>query len=198
MKNPFRNLAVAALILVAPALVLAQGQASAPERIGVINIQEAIGETQQGKAEVAALTKKYAPRKQQLEQQDKEITALQDRLQNQSTMLSDDEKYQLSRELDQKQRHFKDAQQDAQDDYQADMQEIVRTIGQNMVKLIDQYAQQHKLSLVIGTQQLPVYYASREVVITPQIVKLYDQTYPATAQTSSNAAPTNSAAPAKH
>lgn len=194
MRNRLLNLAVAALVLAAPALVLAQGQAGAPEKIGVINIQEAIAETQEGKADLAELQKKYEPRRQQLQQQDKEIAALQDRLQNQSSMLSDDEKYQLSRELDEKQRHFKDAQDDATADYQADTQEMVRKIGQKMVKLIDQYSQQHQLSLVIGTQQLPVYYAAKEVVITPEIVKLYDQTYP---MASSTTAPAKPAAPAK-
>lgn len=189
MRNRLLTLAVAALVLAAPALVLAQGQAGGPERIGVINIQEAIAETQEGKADLAQLTKKYEPRRQQLQQEDKEIAALQDRLQNQSSMLSDDEKYQLSRQLDEKQRHFKEAQDDATADYQADTQEMVRQIGQKMVKLIDQYSQQHHLSLVIGTQQLPVYYAAKEVVITPQIVKLYDQTYPVAAA--------SSAAPAK-
>ncbi|MDE3180801.1 MAG: OmpH family outer membrane protein, partial [Acidobacteriota bacterium] len=80
-------------------------------------------------------------------------------------------------------------------DYQADTQEMVRTIGQKMVKLIGQYAQQHQLSLVIGTQQVPVYYAAKEVVITPEIVKLYDSTYPVGATTASAGAPTT---PAKH
>ncbi len=193
MRNTINKLALIGCILAIPAL--AQSQTSAPEKIGVINIQEAISATEEGKADLAQLEKKYAPRRQQLQQDDKEITALQDRLQNQSSMLSDDEKYQLSRQLDEKQRRFKEEQSDAQADYQADTQEMVRTIGQKMVKVISQYSQQHHFALVIGDQQLPVYYAAKEVVITPEIIKLYDATYPASPSAASHPAP---AAPAKH
>ncbi|MDE3180661.1 MAG: OmpH family outer membrane protein, partial [Acidobacteriota bacterium] len=157
MRNTLSKIAVVACILAAPILGLAQG--GAPEKIGVIDIQVAISDTAEGKSDLAKLEKKYAPRRAALQTEDKEISALQDRLQNQSGMLSDDEKYSLSRQLDQKQRHFKEDQDDATADYQADTQEMVRTIGQKMVKLIGQYAQQHQLSLVIGTQQVPVYYA---------------------------------------
>ncbi|MGH9395805.1 MAG: OmpH family outer membrane protein [Terriglobia bacterium] len=195
MRNTINKLAVVACILAAPMMVLAQGQSSEPEKIGVINIQDAIASTQEGKADLTQLQKKYEPRRQALQQEDKEISALQDRLQNQSSMLSDEEKYQLSRQLDQKQRHFKDAQADATADYQADTQEMVRTIGQKMVKLIGQYSEQHHFALVIGTQQVPVYYAAKEVVITPEIVQLYNSTYPVSQAAASQAAP---ATPAKH
>lgn len=198
MRNTMSKMAVIVCILAAPLLALAQGQSSAGDKIGVINIQDAIASTAQGKADLAQLQKKYAPRRDQLQQEDKEITALQDRLQNQSSMLSDDEKYSLSRQLDEKQRRFKEEQSDDQADFQADTQEVIRTIGQKMVKLIGQYAEQHHFALVIDTQQIPVYFASKQVVITPAIVKLYDQTYPVSGASTSSTAPNKPVTPAVH
>ncbi len=182
MKRFNHNLIIIFLtyLMVSPALLPAQTKTAddVPEKIAVINIQQAIGETNDGKKMLSDLQKKYAPRQQSLQQQGKDITALQDKLQNQSTMLSDQERYDLTRELDQKQRHFKEAQDDAQADYQADTQEAVRQIGQKMVKLIGQYAPEHHFALVLGDQQVPVYYVSKAVDITEDIVALYNKTYP--------------------
>ncbi len=183
------NLVVLACLLAAPVLSAAQatGQGSASAQVAVINIQQAIGETNAGKQALANLRQKYAPRQQALQTQQKAITALQDKLQNQSTMLSDSERYTLSRELDEKQRHFKDNQQDAQDDMQADEQEAITKIGQKMVKVISQYARQHHFSLVIGDQQVPVYYAAKTIDITQPIVALYNKMYPVSTASASAA-----------
>ncbi|HLI30538.1 MAG TPA: OmpH family outer membrane protein [Terriglobia bacterium] len=182
MKRFNRNLIIIFLtcLMVSPAFLPAQTKAAddVPEKIAVINIQQAIGETDEGRQALLDLQKKYQPRQQSLQQQGKDITALQDKLQNQSTMLSDQERYDLTRELDEKQRHFKTEQGDAQADYQDDMQEAVRQIGQKMVQLIGQYAPAHHFALVIGDQQIPVYYASKAVDITEDIVALYNKTYP--------------------
>ncbi|MGH9357692.1 MAG: OmpH family outer membrane protein [Terriglobia bacterium] len=149
-----------------------------PERIAVINIQQAIAETNEGKQALSDLQKKYQPRQQDLQQQEKDIAALQDKLQNQGTMLSDQERYDLTQELNRKQRRFKEEQDDAQADYQDDTQAAVRQIGQKMVKLISQYAPERHYALVLGDQQIPVYYASKAVDITGDIVTLYNKTYP--------------------
>ncbi|MGH9469162.1 MAG: OmpH family outer membrane protein [Terriglobia bacterium] len=197
MRNTACKLAAFAIALALPAVGMAQSSTSAdvPTKIAVINIQQAISATEEGKKALADIQKKYEPRRADLQQQDKEIAALQDQLQNQSTMLSDDERYHLERELDQKQRHFKAAQEDAQADFQADTQEVVRVIGQKMVKLIGQYAQEHHYALVIGDQQVPVYYAAKTVDITQDIVGLYNRAHPvASASNTGSAAPAASTA----
>lgn len=196
MRNTAFKFAVLAIAFVLPSIAMAQKSSSAdvPTKIAVINIQQAISATAEGKKALADIQKKYEPRRADLQQQEKEINALQDQLQNQSTMLSDEQRYHLERELDQKQRHFKAAQEDAQDDFQADTQEAVREIGQKMVKVISQYAQEHHYSLVIGDQQVPVYYAAKTVDITQNIVNLYDQGHPvASAANTSGAAASTSA-----
>jgi outer membrane protein len=189
MRNTITKWTMVVAVLLSPGLLLAQSQNGddVPQKIAVINIQQAIGATEEGKKALADLQKKYSPLQQDLQQQEKEINALQDRLQNQSSMLSDDEKYQLSRELDTKQRHFKEAQEDARADYQADTQEAIRKIGQKMVKLIDQYAQQHHYALVLSNQQDVVYYVSKAADITQDIVNLYNQTYPVSSASNSPA-----------
>lgn len=198
MRNTMTKFMMLAMIFALPVVLPGQSSSTgdAPQRIAVINIQQAIGLTGEGKKALAEIQKKYTPKQQDLQQQEKEINALQDQLQNQSSMLSEEEQYRLTRELDTKQRHFKAAQEDARDDYQADTQEAVREIGKKMVKVISQYAEQHHFSLVIGDQQVPVYYAAKTVDITQEIADLYNQKYPVAAPPAAAATPaTGSRAP---
>jgi outer membrane protein len=195
MRSLINKLAVAGCILAAPVLLLAQS--TAPGKVGILDLQQAISSTQEGKQDLTQLQKKYAPKRDDLQQQSKAISALQDRIQNQSSMLSDDERYQIERELTDKQRIFKEAQDDYQYDTQEDEQEVVSTIGAKMMKLVAQYAAQHGFALVIANQQNLVLYASRPVDITQDIVKLYDSTYPVGAASSPAAKPASTAG-AKH
>lgn len=199
MKRNIPKLILVACLTVSPVLLLAQakGTGDVPERIAVLNIQQAIGETNEGREAMAVLQKKYQPRQQDLQQQEKEINDLQDKLQAQGNMLNNQERYDLNQELDRKQRHLKEAQDDAQADYQDDTQAAVRQIGQKMVKLISQYAPEHHFALVIGDQQIPVYYVSKAVDITADIVALYNRTYPLRPAAAAASSPAPSAKPAK-
>lgn len=193
MRNLITKLAVTACILATPALMLAQSA----EKIGVINLQEAIASTQEGKQDLTQLQQKYAQKRASLQQMDKDITALQDRLQNQSSMLSDAERYQDERQISDKQRLLKEGQDDYQYDTQEDEQQIVSTIGAKMMKIVNQYATEQHYALIISNQQNLVLFASKPVDITQDIVKLYDAANPVSSAAGSTSKPAPSA-PAKH
>lgn len=194
MKNSITKLAVAACLLAAPALMLGQ----TADKIGVLNLQDAIASTQEGKQDLAQLQQKYAQKRAALQQQDKEISALQDRLQNQSSMLSDTERYGLERQISDKQRLLKEGQDDYQYDTQEDEQEIVSTIGAKMMKVVNQFAAEQHYALILSTQQNLVLFASKPVDITQDIIRLYNAANPVAA-TSSSAPPASTTAPAtKH
>ncbi|HEV2499790.1 MAG TPA: OmpH family outer membrane protein [Terriglobia bacterium] len=193
MRNLITKLAVTACILATPALMLAQSA----EKIGVINLQEAIASTQEGKQDLTQLQQKYSQKRATLQQMDKDITALQDRLQNQSSMLSDAERYQDERQINDKQRLLKEGQDDYQYDTQEDEQQIVSTIGAKMMKIVNQYATEQHYALIISNQQNLVLFASKPVDITQDIVKLYDAANPVSSAASSTSKPAPPA-PAKH
>jgi outer membrane protein len=185
MRNRFIMLGVLASALSARALFAGQDPSttSASGKIGVINIQQAIAQTGEGKQALDAIQKKYQPKREELQRRQDEINALQDQLQKQSATLSDEERGRLTRELDEKQRVFKRSQEDDQADFQADTQEAVQRIGQKMVRIIDDYAQKNGYALVIDPAgvQMPVYYVAKGIDITDPIVKLYDSANPAPA-----------------
>ncbi len=167
----------------APAGLLAQ-TAGAPSKIGLVSIQEAILSTAEGKKSMADLQKKYQPRQQEIQNDQRDIQAISDQLQKQAATLSDEEQRRLNRDLEEKQKVLKRATEDYQADTAGDRDEMFRRIGQKMVKVIQDFAPKNGYSLVIGSDQVPIYFAATEVDLTEQIVKLYDAAYPADAPTS--------------
>jgi outer membrane protein len=172
---------VLAALLMTPAVWGQAGTAaSAPTKVGVINVQAAIAGTAEGKQAVAQLQSQFAPRTSELQNMQKQIEDVRARLQAGETTLSEEEKGRLTRQGDQLTRSFQRKQQEFQDDSNDAQQELINRIGRKMIEIMDKYAKESGYSLVLDTssQQTPVVYATNQIDITQEIIHLYDQSYP--------------------
>lgn len=184
---------VLAALLVTP-VVWGQSSGAAAQKIGVINIQAAIAGTAEGKQAAAELQSQFAPRQTELTNLQKQIEDIRTRLQTGQTTLSDDEKARLQREGDQLTRSLQRKQQDDQDDSNEATQEVVQRIGRKMMDVLDKYAKDNGYSMVLDTssQQTPVLYATNQIDVTQEIVRLYDQSYPVKNAAAAPARPSSS------
>jgi len=189
MKNKFTSVISFLAIMAIPLAAQAQG------KIGVININAAIAGTAEGKKAIADLQQKYQPRQQELERLQGEIQSIQSQLSKQSPALAEDEQSRLTRELEEKQKLLKRSSDDAQTDFNSDRDEAVRRIGQKMVRVIQEYAPQNGIVLVMDGMQVPIYYAAKDVDITEAVVRRYDAANPVAGGVP--AKPASSAPPAK-
>jgi outer membrane protein len=194
MRNRVRYVTAILFLAAWPALAWGQSASAPPSpyKIGIINIQQVIAETAEGKQAFAELRNKYAPRQEDLQKQQQQVENLRQQIQRQATTLSETERLRLSRELSEKQKLYSRAAEDAQADFQDDRQDVITRIGQKMVRVIDEYAKENGYELVMDAQmpvygesqnytaQIPVYYASEDVDISKQIIKRYDAQYPVT------------------
>ena len=182
-------------LMASPMYLGAQSAPTTGEKIGVVDIQQAILSTAEGKDAIQNLQKKYQPRETEINQRQQDVEQLREQLQKQMTTLSADEQRRMQHELQEKQTVLQRLEQDAQSSFQYDRDTLMRDLGQKMVKVINQYASTHGFALVIDGSQVPVYYAAKGVDITPSIVKLYDSSNPAqSGSASSGSAGTGSAA----
>jgi outer membrane protein len=165
-------------LMVCPMYVGAQTAPASGSKIAVVNIQQAIMSTAEGKQAIQGLQKKYQPRETEINQRQQEVQQLQQQLQKQLTTLSADEQRRMQHELQSKQTVLQRLEQDAQSSFQYDRDSVMRELGAKMVKVIDQYASTNGFALVIDGSQVPVYYAAKGVDITPEIIKLYDASHP--------------------
>jgi len=177
----------------------AGGGTSAPTKIAIINVQQAIVTTGEGKQASAQLNVQFTPRQNELENIQKQIQDLQTRLNNGARTLSEDEKARLQRQGELLTRDFQRRQEGMSEEVTAAQGEIVDTIGRKMFEIIDRYARENGYALVLNAsaQGTPVIYASNQVDITAEIIRLYDQAHPIKAAAAPPAAATPPAAAPK-
>lgn len=150
--------------------------------IGIINIQLAMTRTQEGKKAAEDMQTQFGPRQTKLQQMQEEVRNLESELRNKERTLSDEARLQLARQIEQKRKEFTRAQQDLNDEAEQVQQDYVNRIGEKMQRIIDRYAREKSLSVVLNAvywfQGGPFVYAAPAVDITEDIVRLYDETYP--------------------
>ena len=173
--------AFAVLLSIPAAWAQAGGSADAPSgKVAVISLQEAIAGTAEGKQAAQQLTAQFAPRLTELQNIQKQITDIQQRLQAGANTLSAEEQARLQRQGSELQRRGQREEQDLTEDRNEASQEVVNHIGQRMMPILTKYAKQNSYGVVFdnSAQNTPVVYFADQTDITQQIVKLYDDAYP--------------------
>lgn len=171
--------------LVLPAIAIAQGGTASPIttttlpiKIGIVSIQSSIVGTTDGQKNLQALEKKFDPKKIELKSLNDEIDSLKKQLETQGPKLNDEARASLSRQIDTKQKTLSRAQEDAQNDFTEQQNEVVQRVLQKLIPIIDKYAQDNSLILVMdGSKpwpEWPVLWASPSVDITKAVVDIYN------------------------
>ncbi|HZP34730.1 MAG TPA: OmpH family outer membrane protein [Candidatus Acidoferrales bacterium] len=164
-------------------------------KIGILNVRQAIVTTGEGKQASAQLQTQFAAQQSDLQNMQKQINDLQNRISNSHGTLSDDEQARLQRQGELLTRQFQRKQDDLNEAVNAAQSDVIDNIGRKMLDVLDRYARENGFTAVFDTsaQGSPVVYASSQIDITQEIIRLYDQAYPV--KVSSNA-PAPSSAPA--
>jgi outer membrane protein len=122
-------------------------------KIAVIQFQAAVGQTNEFQRDVADLRKKYEPREQKLQAENQQIDTLKKQLQDAGTTLSDIERQNRMRAIDDKTKALQREAQDLQSDTQNDGQETFQQVGQKVFDVMQTYAQQQGFNLVLDASQ---------------------------------------------
>lgn len=178
-------LAAAGLLIVAAVRGQSSSSAAAPAsaalgKVGVINIRGAIGNTAEGKQASAELQSQFAPRQTELENLNKQINDLRQRLTACEGKCSQDEIARLTQQGQKATQRFDRLNNELQEDVNSAQSEIVDRIGRKMVDVLDQYARENGYIVVLdeSAQNTPILYASTQIDVTQDIVRLYDKAYP--------------------
>jgi outer membrane protein len=150
--------------------------ASTSNRIGTINIEQAIFASNEGQRDFEALSKKLEPKQTELKGMNDEVESLKKQLTNDK--LNEDSRATLVKQVEDKQKKLERSVQDARDDAQAQQNEIAQRILQKMAPIIVKYAGDKGFGLIMDTSnpwpQGPVLWAGPSVDITKAIVDAYN------------------------
>ena len=163
----------------APAAPATAPAPSGTTKLVVISIQDAILATNEGQKEFEALGKKFEPKRAEIKSMSDEIDSLKKQLDAQSKTPNDESRAGLVRQIESKQKTLTRSQEDAQNDFVGQQNEIAQKILQKLGPVIDKYAKDNGIGLVIDISKPwpdgPVLWAGQSVDITRTIVDTYNQ-----------------------
>ncbi len=161
----------------APAATAAPAAAPAgPAKIAVIAWEYAVAQTNEGKRDFADLQKKYAPKEATLKTLNDEIETLTKQLQEQGATLSEVERANRGKAIDDKKKQLDRETEDLRNDGQQDMQDLFSGLQAKVYDVMQTYVEQQGFTLVldISQQQSPVLFASAATNITQQVIDGYN------------------------
>lgn len=162
----------------------------AGSKVAAINMRAAIENTAEGKQAAAELETQFMARRKELEDLNKQINDIQQKLNASAGIVSDEEKERLTLEGQRLSRQLERRQNEYQEDLNDAQNEAISRISGKIAQVVQKYAPSNGYAAVLddSSQTTPVMYASTD--ITETIVKLYDQAYPV-----KSAAPADNAKP---
>jgi len=167
----------------APAPAASAPAAAAPPpnmgtKVGAINIEGAIFNSNEGRRDMDALGKKFEPKQTELKNQNEELEGLKKQLSTTQDKLNEDALATLKKQIETKQKSFDRAVQDAQEEFGQQQQEVASRILTKLAPIIVKYASEHDFGIVLDTSkpwpQSPVLMAGQALDITAQVVDIYN------------------------
>ncbi|MFL6464015.1 MAG: OmpH family outer membrane protein [Bryobacteraceae bacterium] len=149
-----------------------------PGKVGVISVQGAIVGTKDGQKASQELDTKFAPKKKEFDTRQSELASLQDQFNKGGSVMNEDKRNQLTRDIDEKKKRLERDMQDAEEELRGEQQRVLQGLGQRMMTVIEKYAKDNGYTMIldVSSPNTPVLYASSGIDITQDIVSLYDKT----------------------
>ncbi|MGB6609389.1 MAG: OmpH family outer membrane protein, partial [Acidobacteriaceae bacterium] len=170
-------------------------------KIAVINFQGLVQDTNEFQRDVADLRKKYEPQESKLQTQNQEIETLKKQLQDAGPNVSDLDRQNRMRVIDDKTKSLQRQAQDLQASEQQDGQETFQQVGQKVFDVMVSYAQSQGFGLVLDASQQNsgVLWPSPQSDITKVVVQAYNTKsgIPAPVSVPSAPAPRSTPGPAR-
>jgi outer membrane protein len=146
----------------------------------VIDVRAAIVGTAEGKQASAELQSQFASRQTELENMNKQVNDLRQRLASGAGKLSPEEEARLTQQGQRLTQQLERKQTEYQEDVNAAQGEVIDRIGRKLVDVLDRYARENGYVAIFDSsaQNSPILYKSTQIDVTQDIVRLYDQAYP--------------------
>ena len=163
--NTWMAPALAALVLGLGSV--AQAQAQAALKIGVVNARQLMEDSPQARQAQRALEDEFAPRKRELEAQQKEYQAREEKLKRDAAVMSESERTKQERDLLSSRRDLERKVQDFQQDVELRQAEEGRKMNATLLTEIQNYAKAQGYDLILSDGVL---YAKDSVNITSAVL----------------------------
>lgn len=143
-------------------------------KIGLINSQEILEKSAEGKKAIGQLEERNRKIQQDLSKLDDQIRQLESRLSTQRLTMTEEAILSLSVDLDRKRTERQRMAEDAQRDMQELTRRLYMRIQSEVMPIINRLGQEKGLDLILDLRESGVLYFSPAVDLTQEVIKRYD------------------------
>lgn len=166
---------VTLVLLAIAASMLPAADAAAQARIGVVNVARLLQESPQAQAASQALENEFAARRRDLETQQKDLKAREDKLQKDGAVMAEGERRNAEKALRDGQRELARKQNEFLEDLNVRRNEALGQLQRNVLQEVQAYAKGAGLDVVVAD----ALYASPSVDVTNQVLAALQARKPA-------------------
>lgn len=156
-----------------------------PTRIGIMDSQAVIANTEEGRRDFEALEKRFEPKRSELQKLQAELEEMRNRLTTQGDKLNDEARARLARDIEQRERRLRTSFEEAQADFEAERNEIFSRVGSKLVAVINDFAEANGFVVIldVANPQSGVVWAAAASNVTPSLIDAYNARHPLAAGT---------------
>ena len=143
-------------------------------RIAVVDMQRALNECDAGKRAKDQVKSKFEKSQEDLKRQREDLDRRKEEYERKATVLKEEERRNLEKDLEARSLEFKRKFEDFQRDLKRTDAELTSTIVEELYGVVRDYGAKNTYSLVLEASSGALLYGDRALDITDEIVKLYN------------------------
>jgi outer membrane protein len=156
------------------ALLGAARIAAADQKFAVVDMQRALNECDAGKRAKDQVKAKFERSQNELKRQREDLDRRKEEYERKASVLKDEERRNLEKDLESRGLEFKRKYEDFQRDLKETDAELTKSIVEELYGLVRDYGEKHGYTLVLEASSGALLYNDKTVDVTDEIVKLHN------------------------
>ena len=165
-------------VVIAAVLIAHVALAEAPPKIGYVDLQRALNESEAGRKAKEEFKVQVDKLQAQLKRQKDEIDSMKDQLEKKSLVMKDEERGSLEEDYRKKLRDFERNYKDSQADLQKKDNELTGAIIKDLQEVIRDYGEREGYTLILEATSSAVLYGTKSADLTDEVMRQYNSTRP--------------------
>jgi outer membrane protein len=143
-------------------------------KVAYVNINVIAGNSVEGKAATGKIQEFVKKKNAEIQERQKALQALQAKLQQGLTVMSDEARGQLEKDITRQSRDLESAQEDAQVEQRQLTDDLQREFQQKLFPIVDAIAKEKSLHMVFSIQDSGILWPDPGLDLTAEVIKRFD------------------------
>lgn len=170
-----RYLLFAIAVGLACSLSLGNPQSARAEKIGFVNVEEVLTNSDIGKAAGEEIKKSYEKTKKNIQDKEKELQKLKDELEKQRPVLTEKAMKDKEQAYQKKFRDYQDLVKDANEDIQGRRQEFLGKNVPEIMKIVSSIGEKEGYTLILDLSNPTIAYSAKDNNLTQRVTQEFNK-----------------------